>query len=189
MFNKRGFTLAELVVAITILAIISAVGFSTFSQSQIRGRDSRRKSDLRAISVALELFRQKNGRYPCTGVGSLGQNESSLTSSSWIVDRDSSNASQCSGTNTNLAPTYISSVPVDPLNSGSYNYLYQSTGKDYGGTCLAGQSYFLYATLENVNDPDLYIRKPFNICGENPISWCNSSDPTTGCKYFIIVGQ
>lgn len=185
MLNKWGFTLIELMIAISIIAVISAVGFTTFSQSQMRARDSRRKSDLRAISVALELFRQKNGRYPCAGVTT--QNEQSLTPSEWIIDK---NSGGCAGVNTLLAPTYINSMPKDPLNTSSYYYQYQSTGADYTPSCRAGQWYFLSAVLENPNDPEMYANAPFNICGFNTASsfpYCTSSSSCN--NFFMMAGQ
>ncbi len=63
--KKNGFTLIELVVVITIIAIITVVGVVSFSGANVRARDSRRKSDLEKMRIALEVYRQENGQYPC----------------------------------------------------------------------------------------------------------------------------
>src|SRR3990167_4460210 len=84
--SKKGFTLVELLIAISIIAIISAVGITSYSQAQKLGRDFKRKQDLRSIATALELFHQKYKRYPCTGTAVHWEN--SLTPASWILDRD-----------------------------------------------------------------------------------------------------
>ena len=64
--NRRGFTLIEIMIAISILAILATIGMTTYSQAQLRGRDAKRKQDLRAISTALELYYQRNKRFPCS---------------------------------------------------------------------------------------------------------------------------
>ncbi|KKR41619.1 MAG: Type II secretory pathway pseudopilin PulG-like protein, partial [Candidatus Woesebacteria bacterium GW2011_GWB1_40_12] len=51
-----GFTLVELLVVIAILGILATIGLVTFSSSQMRGRDAQRKSDLKQISSALEIY-------------------------------------------------------------------------------------------------------------------------------------
>lgn len=52
--NFRGFTLIELMVAISIVAILAVVGLTVFSNVQKNARDSRRRVDLTAIADALE---------------------------------------------------------------------------------------------------------------------------------------
>lgn len=61
--NKNGFTLVELLVVISIIAVLSAVGLVLFSSIQSRARDSIRKNDLRALATALEIYYQKNNQY------------------------------------------------------------------------------------------------------------------------------
>lgn len=51
---KLGFTLIELMVVITITAILVATGYSAYSGSQKSARDARRKADIQAISSVLE---------------------------------------------------------------------------------------------------------------------------------------
>src|SRR5690348_7056671 len=80
--TRKGFTLIELMIAISIVAILGTVGFTAFNQSQLRARDAKRKQDLRSISQALELYYQQNKRFPCSGVNSV-QNSVSGT---WLSD-------------------------------------------------------------------------------------------------------
>src|SRR3989344_2029162 len=52
--NPQGFTLVELLVVISIIAILSVLGISLFGGVQQRARDARRRSDIAAIKNALE---------------------------------------------------------------------------------------------------------------------------------------
>ncbi len=54
MSKKSGFTLVELLVVISIIAILSVVGITLFSGVQKNARDARRRGDIDAIAVALE---------------------------------------------------------------------------------------------------------------------------------------
>jgi len=64
MKNKNGFTLIELMVVITIIAVITAVGIVSYSASSLKSRDGRRMADIEKIRLALELYKQDKGVYP-----------------------------------------------------------------------------------------------------------------------------
>lgn len=59
--NKAGFTLVELLVVITIIAILSVVGMTVFGSVQQRARDARRRGDIDAIAKALEVKKTATG--------------------------------------------------------------------------------------------------------------------------------
>lgn len=104
---KKGFTLIEILVAITIIGII--IGLSAFGLSGSResARDATRKSDLESIRSALELYRADCNSYPPN---------SSVSVSSPIVG--------CPPINPN---TYHSRVPDDPIAARRYIYNRNST--------------------------------------------------------------
>lgn len=52
--KSSGFTLIELIVAISIVAILSVVGFSVFSNTQKNARDSKRMTEIDALTKAIE---------------------------------------------------------------------------------------------------------------------------------------
>lgn len=60
---KKGFTLIELMVAISIVAILATVGLVVFSNTQIQARNSRRTQDIAAIAGALESAKQPGQAY------------------------------------------------------------------------------------------------------------------------------
>ncbi len=194
----KGFTLIELLISVAIIAIISSVGFVSYSQSQMVARDAKRKQDLRAIATALEIYRQKNGQYPAETGG-------------WILSNNGSNPWITGGTpTTTLDRTYIPSVPKDPTNSptsvcssdptgsGCYVYSYQNGNFNawntppWSGCPNAPASYYVLMTrLENANDPDTNSNRHYK--------WCNGADTATEtslgfgsagwAKLFIITSQ
>lgn len=52
--SSSGFTLIELMVAITIVAIMSVAGIIVYTQVQQNARDSKRREDINAIATAIE---------------------------------------------------------------------------------------------------------------------------------------
>lgn len=54
--QKRGFTIIELIVVITIMAIMLAYGVVNFRGSQTTSRDQERQNDVTNFSLALENF-------------------------------------------------------------------------------------------------------------------------------------
>ena len=63
---RHGFTLFELLVSISIIGILIALGTVSFTTIQQSGRDSRRKSDVKGIQNALEQYYAQNSAYPTT---------------------------------------------------------------------------------------------------------------------------
>ena len=53
---KKGFTLIELLVVISIIVILITIGMTSLATAQKKGRDAKRKSDLREIKNALEQY-------------------------------------------------------------------------------------------------------------------------------------
>lgn len=126
MENKKAFTLIELLVVIAVLAGFMALLVPNYMQVRLKSRDVRRKSDLKAIQKALELYKlnQSFPSYPAA-----------LVTCSALSDGNG---------------TYMTVVPQDPLsqcNASPTPYFYERNGSD-------SSKYTLCACLENANDTD-----------------------------------
>ena len=60
----KWFTLVELIVVITILAILWTIAFISIQWYTKNARDSRRVSDINNIQKSLELFTLQTEKYP-----------------------------------------------------------------------------------------------------------------------------
>lgn len=140
VFFKKGFTLIELLVVMSILGVLITIMASGFRNAQLRGHDTQRKSDLKELSNALELFYQDYGYYPPSSGGYI---------QACPYSGGTSSGTQCdwgSGSMADGKTVYFKTMPEDP--SSDYTYYYQ---------VVAGsnqQKYQIYAHLENSQDPD-----------------------------------
>lgn len=65
--NKfRGFTFIELLVVITIIAVVFAAGVVSYTTISKNSRNARRSADMEAIRQALEMCRSIDGSYPAS---------------------------------------------------------------------------------------------------------------------------
>ncbi len=102
---EHGFTLIELLVVIAIISVLAALLMANFVGVRQRGRDAQRKSDLRQIQAALELYRADNGSYSTT-------------------------LATCGSAFTANNVTYMRKLPCDPLDDTT-SYQYNSNGVTY----------------------------------------------------------
>jgi type II secretion system protein G len=62
--RDNGFTLIELLIVIVILGVLAAVVVLAVGAFDDRGEEAACKSDVKAVEVAVEAYRAKNGSYP-----------------------------------------------------------------------------------------------------------------------------
>ncbi|PIS17839.1 hypothetical protein COW38_01245 [Candidatus Collierbacteria bacterium CG17_big_fil_post_rev_8_21_14_2_50_45_7] len=58
---KKGFTLIELLVVISIIGILVAVAVASYTGAQIKARDARRRSDMKAVQSTMEQYYATTG--------------------------------------------------------------------------------------------------------------------------------
>lgn len=114
IIHSKGFTLIELLIAIAIIAIMTSFLIANFAGVRQRARDGVRKSDLRQIQAAVELYRSDQGKYPFPSISPCG---SSINVGSVV---------------------YMAKIPCDPNTSPVTSYEYSSSaGETYCvRTCL-----------------------------------------------------
>jgi len=122
--KEKGFTLIELLIVVSILAILITLGYQSFTGSQKKARDAQRKSDLRQIQKALELYQQDQPTPQYPDATTWADLETELETND-----------------------YMKEVPADPLPSAG-NWPAYSYNRDSDSL-----KYTLYACLENLNDP------------------------------------
>ncbi len=62
--NKKGFTLIEVLVVVSIIGLLSAVILVGLGGFRTKSRNTRRITDLKSIQNGLELYYNKNNQYP-----------------------------------------------------------------------------------------------------------------------------
>ncbi len=67
----KGFTLIELIVVITIIAVLSTIALFGIGKVQASARDVKRASIMNGIRTALERYYADNQKYPVSGFGQM----------------------------------------------------------------------------------------------------------------------
>lgn len=138
--RKAGFTLIEIIIAMTLIAIFVTIPVFAYSSFTRSSRDTQRKNDINKIQGALEQYRANNGKYP--------------PKETWLEDL--------------VSGGYLPEIPTDPRNGQSvgdssnleYTYAYDVSDD--------GQTFELTSVLENPeaggpgnpNEKSVYVVHP-----------------------------
>jgi len=120
--KKSAFTLVELIVVITILAILWTIAFISLQWYSRDARDATRTADLWNIKTSLELFSLKTWKYPSP------DNFSTITYSGWTEDV------WYQWVVWDIVTTNLKSLnekPLDPLTNDPYTYSVTNSYKEY----------------------------------------------------------
>lgn len=80
MKHKNGFTLVEILVTVTIIAIIATITVVSYFKVQADSRNTARDSKIKIVASALERYYEKNGEYPsCSAMTQPGSQVTTTT--------------------------------------------------------------------------------------------------------------
>ncbi|RWZ78179.1 MAG: prepilin-type N-terminal cleavage/methylation domain-containing protein [Candidatus Microsaccharimonas sossegonensis] len=134
--SKKGFTIIELIVAITVIAILAAIMIVSYTGIQQRSRDSQRESDTMQLKIAIEKYRADRSQYPdaCPG----------------------GNGNPCAISNLTTPLTqYLSKIPHDPSrpvdSAMDYQYVRDAANTDSYGILVSYEAKVVCKTGVNIN--------------------------------------
>jgi type II secretion system protein G len=138
MFRKntrKGFSLVELLVVITIIAIMSVVAYTAVGGQTTKAKNSRRTQDIGTIQQSLELYFVEKGVYPDS-----------------VADATVHTNFKTFETTTQLTNKYISKTPLDPWSTDTKKIPYS-----YGVNATTKKQYQLAATIEGEATNTAYV--------------------------------
>jgi prepilin-type N-terminal cleavage/methylation domain-containing protein len=122
--STRGFTIIEMMIVVTILALLAGILAPILGEEADNARDGRRAADLRSVAAALANYKQMNGTYPDTG-------------DAWQGDAGALGGFGYDGAGyiPGLVPDFLPFLPKDPdpnfPNAANGGYMYRSDGSDF----------------------------------------------------------
>ena len=134
--KRAAFTLVELLVVISIIALLSTIAVTAMGSARKQARNTKRISDIKQLATAFYLAYNNNGSYPAGGWACV----TTACTGGWVsIGADSTIDGIIFGSN-----GYMAAKPTDPTGDA----------KTYGG--------YVYAS--NYTPPDCTIRR-FHVSG------------------------
>lgn len=125
---ERGFTTAEIIVVIGIIALLATAAYGGVNSVRKKAHDTERRTELKQLEVALRVYKDSYGRYPATGCG--GQVGVWVSpgpgTATWYVS--------CDDYISGLTPSIMNTLPIDPNETrvdGGYMYRTNAAGTEY----------------------------------------------------------
>ena len=133
--ERKGFTMIEVLIVVAIIGILTSILVANYNEARKNSRDKIRKSDLKSLQLAVELYKAQYGQYPAQGCGTSGAQFAGPgpTTVGW--------AASCDDYISGLAPQFVPALPKDPNQENVDNTGY------YYAVDASRQSYKIMATL------------------------------------------
>jgi prepilin-type N-terminal cleavage/methylation domain-containing protein len=144
--SRKGFTLVELLVVMSIMAILAAIILANMSSAAKRGRDAERQADLRNLQTAIEAYKHRNGKYPAMGC---------TDSNGWSTEK------ACATYISGLAPNFIPALPHDSARGINNGYSYVTNTEKTVYKIMAMNTVEADTAL---SDPKRAYSHPFKSC-------------------------
>lgn len=157
--HKKGFTLIEVVVVAGIIAVLATVVLANMSEAKQKARDTQRVSDLQQVQTAVRVYRDLNS----TSILPSYPNGDEIGDGS--------------GFDTDILP-FITAPVVDPFNSGSSKYYYNSNYVCNGSS----HAVVVALTMEGANKGNIA-----SVCGAGPYAQITNGVIPTAASYVVIL--
>ena len=164
--RKKAFTLIELIVVITILAILWTIAFMSFIWYSVTSRDSLRISDIKTMKTWLELYHLQVWKYP------EPSNGTDITYSWWVVWTQWTFWSSVI-----RKVSKLNEKPTDPLTGVEYTYSLLNTKQEHElAWTMEWDLVGLTNTIEKTNadwtkDWTAYVDWNYNARVARVVSW------------------
>ncbi len=143
--SEHGFNLIELLVVISVIALIASAALLLINSSRTKSRDARRVSDVKQLSSALDLYYSNCNSYPIetdAPLGTAGQYTTLYTGTGSVLGpcgAHNGSSTQNGGFGTNTTGTVLIRTINPPPSPGDGSctgtndntYLYNSSGSSY----------------------------------------------------------
>lgn len=126
LFSHRGFTLVELLVVISIIALLSSIATASLNGARKKSRIAKRLADMKTVQTAIELYYDANGSYP--------NPSGTWTGNPWRSECNAWGTFASGDVIPGIVPTYLTTFPSDPKMdkpASTSCYIYRSNGADY----------------------------------------------------------
>ncbi len=159
MKTKKAFTLIELLVVVAIIGILATIVVVNVSSARKKSRDTRRVADMKQVQTALDMYLDKEGKYPdtnadsdCDGFDSSG-------------DGDFLSVLATSG--------FLSSSVKDPTkNTACYNYRYfRYSDMNWNQTQNCPYIWYVLGIRDMETSGNPYPDSPGLTCGNWTSGW------------------
>jgi type II secretion system protein G len=158
---KHGFTLIELLVVISVIGILTALITTNFVEARNRAHDTRAKTNLAQLKIALHSFYINYQRYPETDIGV------------YLKGCGPTGIDRCTTSFTAGDVIYLDKLPK----TGNFNDFFY-----YG--CTDGDDFRVKVTLKNASDADLAESQ-----ANCPASSCGGVSPYGTLDYVVCGSQ
>ncbi len=155
--KRGGFSIAEVIVAVSIIALLASVVIVNVQDGRKKARDAQRVSDLQQLQLAIRAYRDANSSdYPASLSGELVARGSGMGA---------------------LTVSYLTKALTDPLTGTSgYGYYY-----DTSYTCNGSHVVLIARTMERTGSGNFASK-----CGSGPYEATAGITPTAS-SYILIL--
>ncbi len=178
---KKGFSLVEILVVITIIGLLSATATISFERQRARSRDAKRIADVSNLGIGVEGYKAVKGTYPTDDVPSIHNGTDVKTSLVKLVENGLLNSLPTDPKPANIivaSETFCPNYTYRSYRTGSTsvvpsisNALYSGYSSIYGD--IGNRAYTVYFATETAGDN---WQHPLNkdIPATNGIDFCGA---------------